>query len=184
MLNLLYVIVLAAILVCPVSARETPSQTDNENIGLTRSRILFGYSGVYMHDEEPMFRNVFFNFNYRTSGFDQFSKPFRVKWTFEIGLNVATGIEKNNDYGGIIIPYAKTGPEMSLAKNIFIGGSMGLAAAVWAYFGVLPFAGVNSYYLLPVNNNLYVEFEFGFHTTFFSYKAPYLFYFSSGIAIK
>ncbi len=130
-----------------------------------------------------MFMNMFFNVNYRTSEFDPFTKPFRVKWAFEIGVNGAFPIEHNLE-SGAIIPYAKTGPEMSLIKNLFIGGSLGLASTLPVYFAVVPFAGVNSYYLLPINRNLFVEFEFGYHTTFVVEKPPYLIYFASGIAIK
>ncbi len=181
-LYLLFILLLA-LLACPVSALANPAPPDEDKIELNRSRLLFGYSSLVMSDEEPMFMNMFFNVNYRTSEFDPFTKPFKVKWAFEIGLNGVFPIEHNLE-GGAIIPYAKTGPEMSLMKNLFIGGSFGLAAVFMGYFGIAPYAGINSYYLLPLNRNLFVEFEFGCHSTFVVEKTPYLIYFASGIAIK
>ncbi|HRN70861.1 MAG TPA: hypothetical protein PLS49_06810 [Candidatus Woesebacteria bacterium] len=155
---------------------------ENEN-KLSRSRILFGYSSVIQHKEEPNLKNIFINVNHRFSNFNSFTKPFRVKWAFEVGVN---GLNiKDEDIDGVaIIPYVKTGPEMSLSKNLFIGGSFGIAASVLSYFAIFPYAGVNTYYLLPVDDNIFLEFEVGYHTTFFLEKTPYLIYFSTGVAIK
>ncbi len=180
-LNLLFIL-LSALLACPSSALANPSLPDEDNIQLNRSRLLFGYTSLVMN-EEPMSANMFMNVNYRTSEFDPFTKPFKVKWALEAGLNGVFPIEHN--FGsGVIIPYVKTGPEMSLMKNLFIGGSVGLAAVFYGYFGVAPYAGINSYYLLPLNRDLFVEFEFGCHSTFVAQNIPYLFYFATGIAIK
>jgi len=155
---------------------------ENEN-KLSRSRILIGYSSVIQHKEKPNLKNIFMNVNYRFSNFNPFTKSFRVKWAFEVGLNGLSIQDKDLD-GIAIIPYLKTGPEMSLIKNLFIGGSFGIAASVLGYFAVFPYAGINTYYLLPLDENIFLEFEAGYHTTFFLEKTPYLIYFSAGIAIK
>lgn len=178
-----FLVIFPGSLSCTILAQDIPV-ADLDNIGLTRSRLLFGYSGVIMKDAEPMFRNLFFNVNYRTSKFDQFTKAFRLNFASEVGLNGVMLREKDSFGSGSVIPYVKIGPEMSLGKNVFVGGSIGLAVAFIGYFGILPYAGINSYYLLPLNDDIFVEFEGGFHTSFVGENTPYMIYLASGIAIK
>lgn len=123
------------------------------------------------------------NVNYRTSNLDQFSKAFKISFAFEVGFN---GLNINDEgfHGVAFVPYIKAGPEMSLLKYLFLGGNVGIASSILGYFAIFPYGGVNCYYLLPMRKNLFVEFEFGYHTTFFLDKTPYLIYFSAGVAIK
>ena len=175
-------ILLFIVFISQLSAQDDSIINDNSYL-LSRSRILFGYSTLIQKDEKPELKNIFMNINYRTSGFDSFAKPFRIKWAFETGLS---GLDlQDKDLQGIaLLPYVKTGPEMSLLRNLFIGGSIGMASLVLNYFAVFLYGGINSYYLIPLNKTLFLEIELGYHTTFFLEKTPYLIYFSTGIGIK
>jgi len=155
---------------------------DNEN-KLNRTRILFGYSSAVRPKVSPELRNIFMNVNYRLNDFDYCTKPFKVEFAFEAGLNGVSVQEKNSNMV-LIVPYLKFGPEMSLTKNLFIGVGVGAATPLPSYIAFLPYGGFNAYYLIPVDRNLFVEFESGYHTAIFSTDRPYLIYFSTGISIK
>jgi hypothetical protein len=84
-----------------------------------------------------------------------------------------------------LLPYAKFGPEIRLSKNIFLGGSLGLVLVSYeTSFFPFPFAGLNSFYLIELNKNLFIELEGGFHTTFSPGRLPYLVYFTAGLSLN
>ena len=116
------------------------------------------------------------------------SSSFKIKFALEPGLNglVIAERKSNNilDFDLFIIPYAKLGPEARVAKNLFMGISVGLIFPFLnERFGAFPFTGVNSYYLLDIGNSFHLEFEAGFHTTFTGGSLPYFLYLTVGISL-
>ncbi len=140
-----------------------------------------GYVNLLKQNFDLRFNHYFLNINHRSSNFDETTSPFQVKFAFEPGVNFLFEEEEYSKLG--ILPYMKFGPEMSLIKNMFIGVSAGLVGSVYYdYFVPLPFWGVNSFYLSPVSEHLNIEFEFGFHSSFFFSEPTYLMYFTVGIS--
>lgn len=162
----------------PIIFSQDKPITGTENLNtLSRYRLLSGYSFIAPQDE-PSFNNLFVNINYRSSIFNKTTKPWKIGMAFEIGTNIL--ISEKVLYSIGILPYLKTGPEMKLTGNLFLGTSLGLAISIDGYPAVLHFAGLNSFYFIPLNKNLFLEFEAGFHTTFFAKSV--LVYIAAGIA--
>lgn len=159
-----------------------PLPTDD--IQLNRFRLNLGYSSILQESRIPQFTNVFINLNYRTSNFDPFTKPFNVNWAMETGVNIVPlGFDEGDLEGFFIIPYVKAGPEMNLLKQLYIGSSLGLAASIpFGFF--TPIVGLHTNYLYSLENNLYLEFELGFHTAIAAPEPPYAIYFSVGTSFK
>ena len=169
------------------------SQTDNirvtnNSVRLSRFRLSAGYVSLLSVDEDFEFRHLFFNLSFRSSGFDKSSSPFKIKLAFEPGINGLIISEKDyneeQQFSIYFIPYAKFGPEMRLTKNLFLGGSLGFGLASFeSAFALFPFFGLNGFYLFDLNDNLSIEFETGFHSTFSSNNVPYLIYFTIGLSL-
>ncbi len=150
---------------------------------MARTRILTGYSSLIRRSNKPILNSFFLNFNYRTSDFNPVDRSVRLGGALEIGANVALSVKE--DYEGVAcIPYIKTGPELTLTKNFIAGASFGFASLVGEYFAFGFFGGLNSYYLLPLDEKQYIEFEGGFHSVLFVYETSYMIYLSAGIAFR
>lgn len=172
----------------------TFSQIDSLNTApeperLSRYRLSIGYVSLLSQNNNYEFRHFFFNISFRTCGFDKASSSFKVKWALEPGLNGLIISQKGNysgtDFDLYFVPYAKFGPEARIVKNLHIGMSLGMVAAFYqSSFGLVPFGGLNGYYLLEIENNIFIEFETGFHTTFSpGGNLPYLLYLTVGISL-
>ena len=166
----------------PLFPQERSSLNDFENT-LTRNRIQIGYSSIIREDDKPELKNVFLNLNHRSSKFNPYTKSFKINWALEPGINFLL-IDDNDIKGLGVVPYGKVGPEMSLFKNMFIGGNVGIGASLFNYFFIYPFVGLNAYYLIPLDKNLFIELESGFHTSYVKHSQPYLIYIAGGISIK
>ena len=172
---------------------KTFSQTDTVNNTpdverLSRYRLSLGGVNLLVEDDNYEFRHFFFNVSFRSSGFSKASSSFQIKFAFEPGINGLIIAQKdfNNDltFNLFFVPYAKFGPEARIIKNLYLGVSLGLSIASYeSALGILPFAGVNSYYLLDIGSKLHLEFETGFHTTFSPGNLPYLVYLTVGISL-
>lgn len=163
------------------------SQDQTElNDRLSRYRFSLGVIDLLIKDSDFKFNHTFFNWSFRSSGFDKSSSSIKVKFAFEPGLNGLILSKKTlndgTDFSLYFVPYAKFGPEIRLSKNFFLGASAGLIAIVYDRFIPLPFFGINNFYLIPLNESLNIEIESGFHSTFSPEKLPLLFYFSAGIS--
>jgi len=164
---------------------QDPEDLKKTSPTLTRSRILIGYSNFIQKNRKPELSNYFMNYNYRMSGFNPFDKSLRLGMALELGLNAAYS---ENDHDGItaVIPYIKTGPELLIAKNLIAGASFGLASIYYGYIGIAFafYGGLNSYYLITLNKNSYIELEGGFHSVFPTREPSYLVYLSTGIGFN
>jgi len=162
----------------------------NESINpLSRYRISFGYVNLLLEDSDFEFHHPFFNWSFRSSGFDKASSSLSIEFAFEPGINGLIVSKKifsgGTDFSLFFIPYAKFGPEMRLGKNIFLGISLGLILASYeTSFFPFPFFGVNGFYLVELNESLNIEIESGFHSTFSPEKLPLLFYITAGISFN
>jgi len=171
-------------------SENTLSQTNEEFINsnlnlLSRFRLSVGYVELLENDYDYNFRHPFFNVSFRSSGFDKASSSFGVKFAFDSGINglIISNETSATDFSLYFVPYAKLGPEMRLYNNIFLSPCAGFLFVFFeTAFGVLPFAGINSFYLLPLNDHLNIELEGGFHTSFYPEDLPVLFYITAGIS--
>jgi len=183
-------IFLLIFIISGIGIPQTSSNPVKDNsILLSRYRLSLGYVSLLSEDANFEFRHLFFNLSFRSSGFDKASSSFKIKLAFEPGINGLIIAEKdfyNELYFNLyFVPYAKFGPEVRLSKNIFLGGSFGLILASYeSSFFPLPFAGLNSFYLIELNENLFIELESGFHTTFSPGKLPYLIYITAGLSLN
>ena len=156
---------------------------------LSRYRLSLGYVTLLSENSSFEFRQFFFNANYRYSGFRKaFSSSFEIKFALEPGLNGLFIAERKSgsimDFDLFFVPYAKFGPEARMDQNLLLGVSLGLSFPFNENgIFIAPFAGVNSYYLLDIGNNLHLEFETGFHTTYSPGDLPYFVYITVGISL-
>jgi hypothetical protein len=162
--------------------------TNDNNDRLSRYRLSLGTVNLLMADDNYEFRHFFFNVSFRSSGFNKDLSSFKIKFAFEPGVNGLIVAQKNANnemtYDLFLVPYAKFGPEANIVKNLHLGLSLGLVLGSYkSTFFPLPFAGINCFYLLEIKNNLYLEFETGFHTSFSRGTLPYLVYLTVGISI-
>ena len=172
---------------------KTFSQTDTINNTpdverLSRYRLSLGGVNLLVEDDNYEFRHFFFNVSFRSSGFSKESSSFKIKFAFEPGINgliiAQRSINNETEYDLFFVPYAKFGPEARIVKNLQLGISLGIIVASYqSTFGLLPFGGVNCYYLLEIKKNLYLEFETGFHTTYSPGDLPYFLYLTVGISL-
>jgi hypothetical protein len=140
-------------------------------------------------DDNYEFDHFFFNLSFRSSAFEVDSSSVKVGFSFEPGVNgliIAEKVDNNKLFFDLyFVPYAKFGPEIRLDKNIFLGGSLGLVLVSYeSSFFPFPFVGLNSFYLFGLNENLFIELEGGFHTTFSPGRLPYLVYFTAGLSLN
>jgi hypothetical protein len=155
---------------------------------LSRYRFSGGYVNLLLEDAGFEFRHPFFNLSFRSSGFEKASPSFQIKLSFEPGINGLIVNKKILDDGTdlniFFVPYAKFGPEMKLGRNVLLGGSLGLILITYEKFFPFPFLGLNSFYLIPMNEKLNIEIESGFHTTFSPENLPLLFYITAGVSFN
>ena len=169
-----------------VSLSQSNSDLDSTNdVKLSRFRLSFGYVNLLAEDDNFTFRHPFFNLSFRSSSFDKSSSDFKIKLSFEPGVNgllIANKDFNNNlNYSFYFLPYAKFGPEMRLRKNLFLSGSVGLALASYeSNFAPLPFIGLNGFYLYELNQKFSIELEGGIHT---SIGLPIFLYVTIGISL-
>lgn len=172
-----------------ISFGKTMSQVKTDRLHydserLSRFRLSLGYVNLIEDDSNFEFSHYFFNLSFRSSGFSKNSDALTVKFAFEPGVN---GLIISNDYSHdcnlYFTPYAKFGPEIKLGQDLFLGVSLGIVLVTYeSSFFPLPFLGMNGFYLIELNNNLSVELESGFHTTFSPENLPFLVYISAGIS--
>ena len=168
------------------------AQTDLYSAGkererLSRYRLAIGYCRIVPEESGFDFKHYFLNLSYRTSGFSASSHSISVSGFLEGGVNALIMSEiDHNGFGTYFTPYGKLGPEINLTGNTFLSGSIGLVLITYGYyFGPVPFVGINAFYLLKLNNDLFLEIETGFHTTFPNVdKLPYLMYLNLGLSLK
>ncbi len=181
-----------AFLVCLLFG-ELFAQNDSLNLHLTattftRHRIFFGYSHLLPDYPNEKTRALFFNYNYRSSPLNKFTNAIKLGSAIEYGINIVylNEWEGTWEYSSLLLPYVKYTPELYLGKNVFLSGSIGLAVALIYGFYIpivpIPFAGLNSIYLIDLSNEISLEFEGGFHTFYGPEKAPFLFYFNVGVS--
>ncbi|MCF8355584.1 MAG: hypothetical protein K9H48_14120 [Melioribacteraceae bacterium] len=173
---------LICILVSTIPAQNLKPEVEHSKSTFTRNRTLFGYSAVVQKKLKPTFRNIFLNISHRESEFDKFGKSFKLEFAFEYGTNLVFGLD-DTYISLLLLPYFKIGPEIRIMKNLFVGGNFGLAASFFSYLAAIPFSGVNTYYLVPLKKNFVIEFEAGFHKSFFIVNSPSAIYISAGIAL-
>ena len=160
---------------------------DYQDQSILLSRLKIGVGIVTNLSTENNFKinRPFINISYRTSGFDKFSSSVKLKGALEAGVNgLFLTDEKEGVYALYPLPYAKVGPELRLYRNTFLAANAGLA---FIYFlgslGVVPFAGLNGFYLIRLSNKICIEFETGFHIPAPSLNhVIYLTYFTIGIS--
>lgn len=180
----LIVFVLAGNLLAQEESLNLPT---NEST-FTRHRIFFGYSHLLPDYSNEKNCALFFNYNYRSSPINKFTNAIKLESSMEYGLNFvySTEWEREWTHTSLFIPYIKSTPELYLGKNVFLSGSIGLAVALIYGFYVpivpIPFAGLNSMYLINLSDKISLEFEGGFHTFYGPPEAPFLFYFNVGIS--
>ena len=190
MLKYLFPIFLLILIISNIGASQTSGiQVDDKSILLSRYRLSFGYVDLLSEDDNYEFRHFFFNLSFRSSAFEVDSSSAKVGFAFEPGVNgliIAEKVDNNKLFFDLyFVPYAKFGPEIRLGKNIFLGGSLGLVLVAYeSSFFPLPFAGLNGFYLIELNKNLFIELESGFHTTFSPGKLPYLVYITIGLSLN
>lgn len=162
------------------------SQIHQEQSSLL-SRVKLGFGVVTNLSDEKVFfiKHFFFNFSYRHSDFDKFSSSAKLKGAFELGLNGLILADKDMGvYAFYPLPYLKGGPELRLSRNSFISASAGLALIYFiGEIEIVPFAGLNGFYLFRLSDKTCIEFETGFHIPAVSIqKTNYLIYISAGIS--
>lgn len=155
---------------------------------LSRFRISGGFVTVLSEEVTFEINHPFLNISYRSSDFDKFSSSFKLKGAYEVGLNALLIADKTpntrNAFSLYPLPYVKVGPELRLHKNLFLAVSGGLAFIYFASsFGVIPFTGLNGFYLIRLGEKTCLEFESGFHAPLTSLnKLPFLTYFTVGLS--
>ena len=164
------------------------TQTPSENT-FSRNRIILGYVELLSHYPEDENKAFFLNCSYRSSSLNKASKLFKMDFALETGLNFAfqSQFDRKWKSTNIIIPYGKFGPEIYLGKNILFAGSAGLATILaegpfYAY--PVPFAGLNSFYLIDLSRNFSIELECGFHTFLGPDNPPFWGYLNVGISFN
>jgi hypothetical protein len=150
---------------------------DNNLNTLTRNKLSVGFVKIIEGKSEPILDKSFINFSRRVTKLNSFSKPFKIELGFEGGINFIPEPL-------LLIPYAKTAVELNLIKYLTLSGNLGLGASLIQYQAAFLFWGFNSNYLIPLNKDLFIEFEIGFNSPIISKDSFYLVYFSTGIAIK
>ncbi len=156
---------------------------EQSSSNLSRLKMQMGYVSLIQQKFQPEFRNYFLNLSYRSSGFNESSKPFTINFAFEPGVNFLFA-DARDSYSLWLFPYAKFGPEMKITNNVFFGGSLGLLLLTdFENFAPFPFWGVNSFYQINLSGNLNAEIEAGFHSAFYFDNLSYLTYVSIGISI-
>lgn len=173
------------LLICAAQVRVLPQIYQEQSSLLSRVKLGLG-AVTNLSDEKVFFiKHPFFNISYRFSAFDKFSSTVKLKGAFELGLNGLILADKEiGVYAFYPLLYLKGGPELRLSRNAFISSSAGLA---FIYFigeiGIIPFAGLNGFYLIRLSDKTYIEFETGFHIPAVSFqKTNYLTYISAGIS--
>ena len=183
-----YVIILFVFALNETSVAQTDESFINQNLNLfSRYRLSVGYVSLLIDDSNFEFRHPFFNWSYRSSGFNKASSSFGVEFAFEPGVNgliVSKILDDGSDFGFFFVPYAKLGPEMRFGKNTFVAASAGFILVTYEKFFPLPFLGLNNFYLIPLNEKLNIEVEAGFHTTFSHDNLPLLTYINIGISFN
>jgi len=181
-------VLIVCVLVGDLLAQEDSLNLHINEATFTRHRIFLGYSHLLPDYPNEKTRALFFNYNYRSSPLNKFTKAIKLESAMEYGLNIvySTEWEREWTYTSLLIPYIKSTPELYLGKNFFLSGSIGLAVALIYGFYVpivpIPFAGLNSMYLISLSDEISLEFEGGFHTFYGPEKAPFLFYFNVGVS--
>lgn len=131
---------------------------------LSRYRLLVGTATSItegnFHNRSPLILSL--NANRRSSNFILPVEPFKVKWYFEYGFNFGNISDVSENFP-FLLPYLKTGPELSLINNFFVCGSVGLAASLFVYPAILPYIGINGGYFYQLSDGTFLEFEVGYH---------------------
>jgi hypothetical protein len=157
----------------------------DQSVLLSRYKIGVGIVKNLSDENDFKIDRPFMNVSYRTSGFDKYSSSTRLKGAFEAGVSgLFLTDEKEELYALYPLPYAKVGPELRLYRNTFLAANAGLA---FIYFlgswSVIPFAGLNGFYLIRLSNKICIELETGFHIPAASLDhIIYLTYFTVGIS--
>lgn len=177
--NLLRLILFLILIVCSknFSQQDLEVIDDNNLNTLTRNKLSVGFVKIIEGQYEPALDKDFINISRRVTKLNSFSKPLKIELGFEGGVNLIPEPL-------LLIPYAKTAVELNLIKYLTLSGNLGLGASLIQYQAVFLFWGFNSNYLIPINKDLFIEFEIGFNSPIISKDSPYLVYFSTGIAIK
>ncbi len=163
-----------------LNAQSADSLTQKDNIKLSRTTLSAGYVSLSHANNNDDFSSVFLNVHRRISEFDQYTKPFKLGFFFEPGVNLLIPIGR--EYS-LPMPYFKGGPEMKVNNNLYAGASLGFILILYGKFLPLPFNGLNIFYLTNISNKIFVEFEGGVHTVL-PFAPDLLFYFTAGISIR
>jgi hypothetical protein len=113
----------------------------------------------------------FLNLQFRATQLNKYSKDFDAGLSFEAGINLIKGL---------FPVYAKAGPEAKIIGNLIIGANVGF---IGIFIYPIPFYGFNSFYLFNIYNNIYLELESGFHSSFSEKNTP-IFYLSLGLSVN
>jgi hypothetical protein len=145
------------------------AENAEESKTLSRLKLSGGY---FMGEYSEIGRNSpFINLNYRATELKKYVKGFEAGLSFEAGVNVIKGV---------FPVYAKAGPEAKITGNLILGLNAGFTG-IFIY--PIPFYGLNSFYLFNISDNIYLELESGFHSSFSEKKAP-VFYLSVGLSVN
>lgn len=179
-----YILLLS--LVVGISYNKAFAQDVQDNSVLL-SRIKIGIGIVQNLSKEKDFElNLpFLNISYRSSGFDKFSSTFKLKAAYEMGISGLI-ISDNREFITTLypLPFAKFGPELRLYRNTFIAANIGLAYLFLGTGDIIPFIGINGFYLFRLGDNTCVELETGFHIPHKSVsKVSNLTYITIGISL-
>lgn len=151
---------------------------DNNKLNtLTRNKLSVGFVKIIEGQSEPILDEYFIYISRRITKLNSFSKPLKIELGFEGGVNFIPEPL-------LLIPYAKTAVELNLIKYMTLSGNIGLGGSLIQYQAVFLFWGFNSNYLIPLNKDLFIEFEIGFNSPIISKDSFNLVYFTTGIAIK
>ncbi|MFH1197398.1 MAG: alpha/beta hydrolase-fold protein [bacterium] len=137
-----------------------------------RFRVTCGKS--YVLNDKDFFWHL--NLNSRYTPFSVDTSILRLHMTMEHGLNVGF----LDDGLPWVLYYGKAGPELRLFDNYFLEAHFGLGGGMFfQYLTPIFFWGGETGYILPLREDLSVEFEFGINRL---YDYAFFYYFIAGIS--
>lgn len=149
------------------------------NVLDNRNRIQLTISSFLDRDDFKVLLPYILNFNYRNSHIDRDieGKDFTLTISTEIGINLIADVFT-------VVPYIKVGPEIRIAKMMYLdlhGGLGGIIAPsiMEGLIAPFPFWGAETGYIIPVSENHSFEIECGFNT----FTLPFLYYLAVSFSI-